>query len=175
MSSFQYKRILIKCPESVISAYNPPVTVLEGTVPNQFLRLYVEPGDYQLTNNQENETRYNNGFSSVTLSPALMRRTLRLKIKDDRVLLRAIVEELAALSYTSTYQQHVPIELHDYCRPEREDIKAAIATSTEAFTVRHGMIDPAKIESGGAFTFVNQDRVLEGWTFEFAELKLRAS
>lgn len=168
MPTLQPKRFLIECPAGLLAAYGLPAYFIEG----QYLKLLVEPSDYTITNEQEGETKYIAGFSTQTLSIALMRRNLKIKIKDDRAVIRSVIEELATLSqYSGLRGVHVPLTAIDYARPEYQDVKNA--GGGEAHTVRKGIIPLASIESGGIWTWRDESRHQDGFMFTFQELTLR--
>jgi hypothetical protein len=137
---------------------------------NNYLRLDVAPEDYQVINNYEGEgTRLVAGFSRTIPTVSLLRRTIRIRVADDRALIRWLVEDTARISNSTVYSgTFTPIELIDYVRPEYVDV-AATPQGQTPYTVRYGMIPLGSIESGGTWAWRNDYRHQGGFSFEFIE------
>lgn len=183
MSALQKLPILIKLPTAVLTRYqnqykvewaNSSLAEYSYLFQGNYLKLMIAPEDYRVVNNYEGDgSRFLNGFNRSIPVVCLLRRTLQIRCKDDRALIRWIVEDVARISNSTSYSgEFIPIELVDYVRPEIEDV-AATPQGQRPYTTRYGMIPTASIESGGTWQWRNDYRHQGGFQFEFIESTLR--
>lgn len=155
MSAYAQK-LIIFCPAHFATKY--------AEISNLFtaeghLQLLIDKNNYARIKDGES-SKFANYFNGVGIKLNLRRVGFNIKVNDGRFALQLALEELAALSLSTTYGNYTPIVIHDYCRVEWQDYD-------RGFTKRVGKVEDIEDGDGGGGT------VMPGYrtgTFPSAEI-----
>jgi hypothetical protein len=156
--------INIECPESLKVAYGLP----ERYWSQGELILFVQPADYTPVRLNES-SRYGGAALNVTTT----RMGFEANIRSSDARIRAVLEELAAISEYNESGQHIPIRLRDFVAPTWQSIKAAIGGTETPFIQRYGLIPRDLIDGLPTYRGNNPSTPVlrEGFKFTFHDFE----
>jgi hypothetical protein len=151
----------ITCPFNPVTIFGIGSEFYDGT----FLTLPIIGGDMRRQPLGPG-TKLNNNYAQFQRTRYCFDITCRLGYYG----YRAAVERIAELQINNA--QFNLVTIRDFMYPQQADIAAAVAGSSQAFTTRTGIIEPASINSSaGKANPINLADVhtLDGFTFVFEE------
>lgn len=171
------KRLLIRTPISVVSAFNPPPqalrffdpTAYDSTDNNNFVYMVLFP-TYESEDNFQVQREYKSSpTQSAIATPSTLRRGFRATVIQPHLVFFKIMQQLCVISETSGFNRHTPIKVIDCCLPETSP---NVSVNGDVGTIRYGRIDITK-RPGGSISWENVDYCLGGWEFKFSDSQLR--
>jgi hypothetical protein len=179
------KRILVRTPINLVVTHNPLLrdlwlfdpTPYVGGDTSDYVYLVILP-DYTPSNNFPTERGYKTTFSQRTANFSTRERVFEATVKQSQAFIYYIINQLIAISESSSTTQHHPIRVIDTCLPDGLGGSPVQGSGTVTIqgqdkgTIRYGRIDITK-EPQGLVTENGMDYCIGGWSFKFTELGLR--
>lgn len=166
-----FKPLLIRVPsEQTLDDFNISASFRTGS----YLKLPIQPQEYSKIV-EGDVSRLSSTFSRTVFSPRLARVGFRITSGITEYNVYACLEYVAKISASTSYSEYTAIQVIDYVRPETEDLRAVINSSSpvvQAATTRYGAINMDG-SGGGSYGFDNKTATETGLVFTFSEATKR--
>lgn len=167
------QRLLIRCPESLLTDYAITDRDKEIVGGNTYFKLWCDRSNYREEKNFPNGgNKYIRSFGSKTMQLQAYWRVAEIKVVDERAVLYDLVQAIAKNSISADLQTQTPVQVIDFVLPEAADRQNAIVSNTEAYTVRDGLLRDI-VPAGGTVSYENTAWIKDGFSFKLEELTLR--
>lgn len=174
------KRLLIKCPVSLKTAFNAPDKDFEEVSGDNYLKLWIERANYKENKTyQDGSNQYIRSFATPTVKLKIYAHEIEAKVVDERVILYNLIQLIARASISIDLQTQTSVQVIDFVLPETQNrINASpqgqaalggIASSTEPFTNRYGLLKDI-VANGGTVSDGMNTWLKNGFGFKFEEL-----
>ncbi len=159
--------LLIKCPESLLTAFKITDRDKQIVGSDTYLKLWVDRSNYREEKNfSGGGNKYIRSFSSAYMQLQAYSRVAEIKVADERAVLYDLVQAIAKNSISADLQTQTPVRIIDFVLPEMAD------RQNPAYTVRDGLIKEITA-GGGTVTYEGVAWIKDGFSFKFEEVSLR--
>lgn len=169
------KRWLILAPSDLLEFWGVPEDTQETLDAKTYLRIFPGFSDVPQPNFVGGEgPTYQFLAGAVSYKAAAQQFRAKVTVTDGRESIFSALEDLVLRSQGSGNQAQIPLTVLDFAFPTNADKKAARLASTEAYTVRYGLVKNL-LQAGSLVGAPGGEQFVKGgFSFDFEEARLRA-